>query len=184
MTFFMAVTVHWIACTHGGTLELKTALGGFRWVKESHSGENIMACLVDILKELDILERIGGITLDNASNNNTAMDFLETHLGTLGIRGTIPSSSTSTASPMLSTSPSRMHWLHYLAPNPLIFAEFLIPTSKQHGTKDSKTRDMLPHSRQILSAVSKNLFDTSDPLVSAVRRSVKRSTQSTETRGS
>lgn len=63
-----------------------TALGGFRWVKESHSGETIATRFVDVLEELDILDRIGGITMDNASNNNTSMDHFERLLNDRGIK--------------------------------------------------------------------------------------------------
>jgi hypothetical protein len=86
MTSFMAVTLHWIARSHEGELELLTALGGFRWVRDKHSGENIAARFVDILEELDILDKIGGITMDNAKNNNTAMDRFEDLLKGRGIK--------------------------------------------------------------------------------------------------
>jgi hypothetical protein len=81
----MAITLHWIGPTHSGDIELQTALGGFRYIKEKHSGENIAAKFVDILKELDILDRIGGITMDNAQNNDMAMQTFEQHLSSLGM---------------------------------------------------------------------------------------------------
>jgi hypothetical protein len=84
MASFMAVTAHWTMRTSNGDIELKAALAGFRWVKESHSGENIAKCFMDILRELDILDRIGGITMDNATNNDTAMNKFEEHLSELG----------------------------------------------------------------------------------------------------
>jgi hypothetical protein len=84
----MAVTLHWIARTDNGELELKTALGGFRWVKNKHSGENIATRLLEILDELDMADRIGGITMDNAQNNDTAMDSLEQTLTARGIKFT------------------------------------------------------------------------------------------------
>jgi hypothetical protein len=86
MTSFMAVTLHWIARTREGGLELKTALGGFRWVKNKHSGENIAARFVDVLSELEILDKIGGITMDNARNNDTAMSCFEQLLLDRGIK--------------------------------------------------------------------------------------------------
>lgn len=81
----MAVTLHWIARSLEGTLVLKAALGGFRYIKDKHSGENIAKRLIDVFTELGILNMIGGVTLDNASNNNTAVIELETRLGALGI---------------------------------------------------------------------------------------------------
>jgi hypothetical protein len=84
----MAVTLHWMARADDGELMLKTALGGFRWVKNKHSGENIAARLLEILDELDMADRIGGITMDNAQNNDTAMDSLERNLGARGIKFT------------------------------------------------------------------------------------------------
>jgi hypothetical protein len=52
----MAMTLHWIAQTDDGELELKMALGGFCWVKNKHSGENIAAHLLEILDELDMAD--------------------------------------------------------------------------------------------------------------------------------
>jgi hypothetical protein len=86
MTSFMAVTLHWIARTINGELELKTALGGFRYVRDKHSGDNIAARFIDILTELNILNKIGGITMDNASNNNAAMVRFEELLEQQGIK--------------------------------------------------------------------------------------------------
>lgn len=85
MSSFMSVTLHWISRTQDARLELKTALGGFRWVKDKHSGENISARLIEVLDELGILNKIGGITMDNASNNNSAMEAFEQALKERGI---------------------------------------------------------------------------------------------------
>lgn len=86
LTTFMAVTLHWISRTAQGELKLMTALGGFRHVKKKHSGSNIADRLFEVLQELNILHKIGRITLDNAKNNNTAMQELQTRLTKLGIR--------------------------------------------------------------------------------------------------
>jgi hypothetical protein len=86
MRSFMAVTLHWIARTKGGELELMTALGAFRYVNNQHSGRNIAQHLVKALEELDILDRIGGITLDNASNNDTAMAVIEDYFEECGLK--------------------------------------------------------------------------------------------------
>jgi hypothetical protein len=91
----MAVTLHWIAEKKDGNLELKSALGGFRYLPNKHNGENIAASLFDVLKGLKIHDKvcgilrhvglnsvlqIGGITMDNASNNTCAMDYLTSFL--------------------------------------------------------------------------------------------------------
>jgi hypothetical protein len=86
MKSFMALTLHWIARTQDGELKLMTALGGFRYVKNKHSGENIAENLINILKELDILDRVGGITLDNASNNDRALECFEEYLTECGLK--------------------------------------------------------------------------------------------------
>jgi hypothetical protein len=54
----MAVTLHWIARTTTGELELKTALGGFRFIKDKHSGENIAKRMFEILDDLKILDKV------------------------------------------------------------------------------------------------------------------------------
>lgn len=82
----MAVTAHWISRTPEGGLEMRSTLAGFRWVKDKHSGDNIAAHFMEILGELGITHKIGGITMDNASNNNTAMDSLERCLTACGIK--------------------------------------------------------------------------------------------------
>jgi hypothetical protein len=86
MRSFMAVTLHWIVRTCEGELQLRTALGGFRYVKNKHDGLNIASRFVDILEELDILDRIGGITLDNATNNDSAMSIFEDYLEERGLK--------------------------------------------------------------------------------------------------
>jgi hypothetical protein len=86
MRSFMAITLHWICCTKEGELKLMTALGGFCFVKNKHDGRNIAQHLVNVLTELYILDRIGGITLDNASNNDSAMAELEDYFEECGLK--------------------------------------------------------------------------------------------------
>jgi len=86
LLMFMAVTLHWIVRTKGGELELMTALGTFRYVNNQHSGRNIAQHLVKALEELNILNQIGGITLDNASNNDTAMVVIEDYFEECGLK--------------------------------------------------------------------------------------------------
>ncbi|CAG8728091.1 13277_t:CDS:2, partial [Acaulospora colombiana] len=85
MKSFMAVTVHWTARMPDGELTLKTALGGFRYIRDKHDGHNIATHLVKILEELDILNRVGAITLDNASSNDSAMSYLKDFFQARGV---------------------------------------------------------------------------------------------------
>jgi hypothetical protein len=54
----MAVTLHWIAETKAGELELKAALAGFRYVPDKHSGENIAHVLYSVLSDVGALDRV------------------------------------------------------------------------------------------------------------------------------
>jgi hypothetical protein len=85
MASFMAVTLHWIARSQTGGLELKTALGGFRHMDSEHTGKNIGDEFVKVLDGLRILDKIGGITMDNASNCNSAVEALQEHMLNKGI---------------------------------------------------------------------------------------------------
>lgn len=77
---FMAVTLHWIARTPESDLELKVALGGFRYIRDKHDGPNIARNFLQILEELGISGDIGAVALDSASNNDNAMARLEEFL--------------------------------------------------------------------------------------------------------
>ncbi|KAG8729906.1 hypothetical protein FRC10_003305 [Ceratobasidium sp. 414] len=68
---FMAVTAHYID------------KDGF--TQDHHTGANIGQALFDVLQESNIAEKVGHITLDNASNNNTLMQELAAALGARGI---------------------------------------------------------------------------------------------------
>ncbi|QRV97807.1 hAT family dimerization protein [Ceratobasidium sp. AG-Ba] len=71
---YMAVTAHYI--NHEGYLA--EHLIAFRRVRGHHSGENLGRILFAILNEFGLTnKKLGHITLDNASNNNTLMEELE-----------------------------------------------------------------------------------------------------------
>lgn len=72
---YMAVTAHWIATGPNGDWSLQTRLLAFTHVKGSHSGANLGTEMYDILKSAGILHKLGSITMDNASNNNTTMSM-------------------------------------------------------------------------------------------------------------
>ncbi|KAL1746119.1 ribonuclease H-like domain-containing protein [Schizophyllum fasciatum] len=74
---FLAVTAHYIVRTEKGRLEERHRLVAFRHLPGTHDGRHLAEVFLAILDELDMLKRIGAITLDNASNNNTMMEWLE-----------------------------------------------------------------------------------------------------------
>ncbi|EUC67677.1 hAT family dimerization protein [Rhizoctonia solani AG-3 Rhs1AP] len=73
---FMAVTGHYKKKMEGKDT-LVVELLAFRVVEGMHSGVNLGAILFGILSEYEILGKLGTITLDNASNNDTMMEQLE-----------------------------------------------------------------------------------------------------------
>ncbi|KAF7372427.1 HAT family dimerization domain-containing protein [Mycena venus] len=84
---FMAVTTHWLQATLINTpagpqykLTLRTDLVGFLRVPGHHDGEHLATAFLYIIDRIDIaskISRLGWVTLDNASNNDTFMTFLE-----------------------------------------------------------------------------------------------------------
>ncbi|KAF5332789.1 hypothetical protein D9611_005171 [Ephemerocybe angulata] len=82
---YMAITAHYLVMSPAGNLELKSRLVAFRHIEGSHTGENIGKVFVRVLEEIRCLHKISTITLDNASNNNTAMDKIHEELERLKI---------------------------------------------------------------------------------------------------
>ncbi|KAG9093931.1 hypothetical protein FS749_013461 [Ceratobasidium sp. UAMH 11750] len=78
---FMAVTAHYID-QYGN---LRDHLISFRKINGSHTGTNIAQAFVDVLDESNVLKKVGFITLDNASNNNTLMEELAKALVNRGV---------------------------------------------------------------------------------------------------
>ncbi|QRW11789.1 AC9 transposase [Ceratobasidium sp. AG-Ba] len=70
---FMAVTAHYID-QFGEPAEHLIA---FRKIDGQHSGANIGQALFSVLEEVELVGKIGYITVDNASNNDTLMVELE-----------------------------------------------------------------------------------------------------------
>ncbi|KAF7347428.1 HAT family dimerization domain-containing protein [Mycena venus] len=84
---FMAVTAHWLEATLIDTpagpqyiLTLRTDLIGFLRVPGHHDGEHLATAFLHIIDRIDIASRLGWVTLDNATNNDTFMAFLEIEL--------------------------------------------------------------------------------------------------------
>lgn len=78
---FLGVVAHW--ATVEGTL--KSATIGFRRFQGPHSGSNIAELLWKILERFELTKKIGYITTDNATNNDTAIAELGTYFSQIGI---------------------------------------------------------------------------------------------------
>jgi hypothetical protein len=92
----LAVTAHYLACSpRDGAIKMRSFLLAFKFFDILHTGENIAAKVYQLLRENRLIGRvryftlfcckavlsptrqINGITMDNASNNNTFMDALK-----------------------------------------------------------------------------------------------------------
>ncbi|RDB20127.1 putative AC transposase [Hypsizygus marmoreus] len=82
---YMAVTAHWCFEAADGDVKMRSRLVAFRHVSGSHDGVNLAKVFVGILKELGICNKIGMVTLDNASNCNSMMREVSRMLKDMGI---------------------------------------------------------------------------------------------------
>lgn len=78
---FFGVVAHWM----DQTLRLHSTVLGMRRFKGRHTGENQAKHFWDIIKTYQITANIGYFTLDNASNNDTALKYIAKHLQELGL---------------------------------------------------------------------------------------------------
>jgi len=98
---FLAMTAHWIAKVEGTTsLQLEMALIAFHRLRGRHDGKTLAETVVKLLDRAQITVKVrllhkaaimmlvsnvsfkvGHFILDNARNNGTMMQFLETMLG-------------------------------------------------------------------------------------------------------
>ncbi|KEP52153.1 putative AC transposase [Rhizoctonia solani 123E] len=69
---FMAVTSHFIDAVDKSI----AALAAFWVVEGAHAGVILAQHIFAVLKEYNIVHKVGSVTLDNASNNNTMMEEL------------------------------------------------------------------------------------------------------------
>ena len=69
---------------------MKSALLAIREVHEEHSGENIVNVVYPVMKEYDIHSKFGYFVGDNATNNNTSIEFLDQLMRDDGYEGFEP----------------------------------------------------------------------------------------------
>src|SRR5579859_3233408 len=69
----IAITAHWT----DKDWNVRSTLMAIREIEGNHDGENISKVVLGILKEFEIVDRLGYFTGDNASNNDTAMEWLD-----------------------------------------------------------------------------------------------------------
>jgi hypothetical protein len=77
----LGVVTHWSSSQK----ELQSALIGLPKVRGAHTGENIATALVDVLAEYDIAHRLGYMMMDNATNNNTAVQSITQEIARRGL---------------------------------------------------------------------------------------------------
>jgi hypothetical protein len=95
---YFSVTGHWIEEPQPGVWEVQSALLGFTRLNNSHNGKHLGGALFKIVDRLGISDRvkwyaptiaislsytasqIGHITADNASNNDTMMEFFAKYI--------------------------------------------------------------------------------------------------------
>ncbi|KAJ3531266.1 hypothetical protein NM688_g7598 [Phlebia brevispora] len=77
---YFAVTAHWIEESRPGDWILRSALVGFTQLNNAHNGQRLGQALYLIADRLDIVDRIGHITCNNASNNGTMLHEFATQV--------------------------------------------------------------------------------------------------------
>ena len=61
---------------------MEKRINGLTLIESSHTGENITECIIKVIEEFELSEKIFSITLDNASANTSAMNVLKPLLST------------------------------------------------------------------------------------------------------
>jgi hypothetical protein len=69
----IAITAHWT----DQNWKVQSTLIAIREIEGDHDGENISQVVHVVVKEFEIVNRFGYFTGDNASNNDTAMKWLD-----------------------------------------------------------------------------------------------------------
>lgn len=81
---FMSVTAHWIDESED-PWKVECRLIAFKHMPSSHTGKVLGDAFVDVLRHNGLMEKIGQITADNASNNASMMEEIEQTLIAAGI---------------------------------------------------------------------------------------------------
>jgi len=71
---FLGVTIHWI----DDSWQQWSTLLGFEYLPGSHTGEALANCVFGLLQRFSITDKICGMTVDNATNNDSMMEHLKT----------------------------------------------------------------------------------------------------------
>ncbi|KAJ8489040.1 hypothetical protein ONZ45_g13718 [Pleurotus djamor] len=82
---FLGITAHYMAKVSSGRLVLRSRLLAFRHIKGAHTGKNLAERFYEVLEDAKLLGKIGAITMDNASSNDTLMEHLALMLNEKGI---------------------------------------------------------------------------------------------------
>ncbi|KAF5318361.1 hypothetical protein D9611_014218 [Ephemerocybe angulata] len=77
---YLAVTAHWIEEVTPTDWRLRSALVGFTQMNTAHDGARLGRAMYNVAKRYGITHKIGWITCDNASNNNTMLKWFGTKL--------------------------------------------------------------------------------------------------------
>ena len=69
---FLGAVAHWLDSNY----KLQSTVIGMLRFYGQHTGDNQANCFFEIIKPYNIIDKIGYFTLDNASNNGTAMQYI------------------------------------------------------------------------------------------------------------
>lgn len=70
---FLGVVAHWLDTDY----KLASTVIGIWRFHGKHTGENVAASFLDIFQQYSIIDKIRYSTLDNASNNDTALQHID-----------------------------------------------------------------------------------------------------------
>jgi len=55
---YLALTAHWISCSWGGSLELRSGLAAFHWFMGKHSGNCLSLAVLTLLDHMGTTEKV------------------------------------------------------------------------------------------------------------------------------
>jgi hypothetical protein len=58
---------------------MQEGLISFKFLEDEHDGKSLAKAMIEVLEDLEIADRLLGVTADNASNNSTMMAELEAY---------------------------------------------------------------------------------------------------------